>query len=250
MIVAAYVVGGFLIASVYAVGMLRGPRRPLPPARLHHPVHRGGHRHPDPDGRRRLARPVGLQQPADQVRRHRARAADRASDVPETLLGHLNADGTVTGGIPIPGLASWLSDPSTGTNTVVQGLDTVPGRRRSRPIAPGQHRPPGVGRHGRPRHAAVPALGLVRRHLAVPATTAADASGSCASPRRAGVLSVITMEAGLGRHRGRPPTLDRLQLHEGRGRRHRQHRRLDHLRRRRRALHRPGRHDDPRAARA
>jgi cytochrome d ubiquinol oxidase subunit I len=49
-----------------------------------------------------------------------------SSDVPETLFGHLNSDGTVTGGIKIPGLASWLSDPSTGKNTVVQGLDSVP----------------------------------------------------------------------------------------------------------------------------
>jgi cytochrome d ubiquinol oxidase subunit I len=46
--------------------------------------------------------------------------------VPETLLGHLNSDGTVTGGLPIPGLASWLSDPQDGTATVVQGLDSVP----------------------------------------------------------------------------------------------------------------------------
>src|SRR6185503_1401139 len=52
------------------------------------------------------------------------------SDVPETLLGHLNANGTVTGGIRIPGLASWLSDPSTGTATVVEGLDAVPASDR------------------------------------------------------------------------------------------------------------------------
>ena len=52
------------------------------------------------------------------------------SDVPETLLGHLNSDGTVSGGLPIPGLASWLSDPSTGKKTVVQGLDTVPEDQR------------------------------------------------------------------------------------------------------------------------
>ena len=48
------------------------------------------------------------------------------SDVPETLLGQLNDNGTVSGGIPIPGLASWLSDPSTGRSTVVQGLNSVP----------------------------------------------------------------------------------------------------------------------------
>jgi cytochrome d ubiquinol oxidase subunit I len=51
---------------------------------------------------------------------------ETSSDVPETLLGRLNSDGTVSGGIEIPGLASWLSDPSTGKDTVVQGLDTVP----------------------------------------------------------------------------------------------------------------------------
>jgi cytochrome bd ubiquinol oxidase subunit I len=52
------------------------------------------------------------------------------SDVPETLLGRLNSDGEVTGGIRIPGLASWLSDPSDGTGTVIQGLDTVPAEDR------------------------------------------------------------------------------------------------------------------------
>jgi cytochrome d ubiquinol oxidase subunit I len=55
---------------------------------------------------------------------------ETASDVPETLLGTLNSDGTVSGGIRIPGLASWLSDPSTGTATVVQGLDSVPADER------------------------------------------------------------------------------------------------------------------------
>jgi cytochrome bd ubiquinol oxidase subunit I len=55
---------------------------------------------------------------------------DTASDVPETLLGRLNANGTITGGIAIPGLASWLSDPATGTSTMVQGLDAVPADER------------------------------------------------------------------------------------------------------------------------
>ena len=53
--------------------------------------------------------------------------------MPETLLGHLNADGTVSGGIPIPGLASWLSDPTDGTATEIQGLDSFhPDDRPSR----------------------------------------------------------------------------------------------------------------------
>jgi cytochrome d ubiquinol oxidase subunit I len=47
-------------------------------------------------------------------------------DKPEILLGRLNEEGEVEGGLKIPGLASWLSDPSTGTSTVVQGLDSVP----------------------------------------------------------------------------------------------------------------------------
>jgi len=51
---------------------------------------------------------------------------ETSDDVPETLLGRLNDDGEVVGGLPIPGMASWLSDPSTGSDTVVQGLDSFP----------------------------------------------------------------------------------------------------------------------------
>ncbi len=57
---------------------------------------------------------MGLHQRADEVRG------------PETLLGHLNSKDQVVGGIKIPGLASWLSDPSTGKNTPVQGLNAFP----------------------------------------------------------------------------------------------------------------------------
>jgi cytochrome d ubiquinol oxidase subunit I len=49
-----------------------------------------------------------------------------SSDVPETLFGWLNGDGEVVGGIEIPGLASILSDPSEGTSTVIEGLDSFP----------------------------------------------------------------------------------------------------------------------------
>lgn len=54
-----------------------------------------------------------------------------STDVPETLFGHLNAQGEVEGGFDIPGLASWLSDPSQGTSTQIQGLDSFP--KSSRP---------------------------------------------------------------------------------------------------------------------
>jgi cytochrome bd ubiquinol oxidase subunit I len=53
-----------------------------------------------------------------------------SSDVPEVLLGHLNSQGEVVGGIPIPGLASILSDPSQGTSTEVQGLEETPAADR------------------------------------------------------------------------------------------------------------------------
>ena len=68
MLLAAYMVAGFLVASVYAVGMLQGPPRPLPPARLHHPVHGRRDRHPDPALRRRHRGPRGRRRPAGQVR--------------------------------------------------------------------------------------------------------------------------------------------------------------------------------------
>jgi cytochrome bd ubiquinol oxidase subunit I len=118
-----------LIASVYAAGMLRGRRD-----RYHRlgfiiaftvgaiatPIQIG-----IGDG---LARWVYDNQP---VKFAAIELVPRTSgDVPETLLGHLNSDGTVSGGIPIPGLASWLTDPSTCRATVVQGLDSVPADQR------------------------------------------------------------------------------------------------------------------------
>ncbi|HEY7045355.1 MAG TPA: cytochrome ubiquinol oxidase subunit I, partial [Nocardioidaceae bacterium] len=129
MVIAAYLVGGFLIASVYAVGMLRGRRDRyhrlgfiigFTVAAIATPVQMGvGDT---------LARWVYDNQPVKFAAIEMV--PETSSDVPETLLGHLNSEGEVTGGIPIPGLASWLSDPSEGKSTVVQGLDTVPSSER------------------------------------------------------------------------------------------------------------------------
>jgi cytochrome d ubiquinol oxidase subunit I len=125
MLVAAYLVGGFLIASVYAVGMLKGRRDryhrlgliiPFSVAAIATPIQMGVG-----DS---LARWVYNNQPTKFAAIELV--PETSSDVPETLLGHLNSDGEVTGGIALPGVASWLSDPSTGKNTVVQGLDAVP----------------------------------------------------------------------------------------------------------------------------
>ena len=125
MLVAAYLVGGFLIASVYATGMLRGRRDryhrmgfviAFTVAAIATPVQLGVG-----DA---LARWVYSNQPEKFAAIELV--PQTSSDVPETLLGHLSSSGTVRGGIPIPGLASMLSDPSTGTSTVVKGLDAVP----------------------------------------------------------------------------------------------------------------------------
>ena len=121
--VAAYLVGGFLIASVYAIGMLRGRRDryhrlgfiiPFTVAAITTPIQMvvGD----------TLARWVYNNEPTKFAAIELV--PKTTSDVPETLFGHLNSNGTVSGGIPIPGLASILSDPSDGTSTVVQGLDT------------------------------------------------------------------------------------------------------------------------------
>ena len=129
MILAAYVVGGFLVASVYAVGMLRGRRDryhrvgfiiAFTVAAIAMPIQMGVG-----DS---LARWVYNNQPMKFAAIELV--PKTASDVPETLLGRLNDDGTVSGGIRIPGLASWLSDPSTGTATVIKGLDSFPADER------------------------------------------------------------------------------------------------------------------------
>jgi cytochrome d ubiquinol oxidase subunit I len=125
MVVAAYVVGGFLVASVYAVGLLRGRADRY---------HRLGFIIPFSVAAiaifaqmavgDSLARWVYNNQPVKFAAIELVPTT--SADVPETLFGHLNSNGTVTGGVKIPGLASVLSDPATGTSTVVQGLNTEP----------------------------------------------------------------------------------------------------------------------------
>ena len=121
MLVAAYVVGGFLVASVYAMGLLRGRRDRY---------HRLGLIIAFSVGAIAIVIQMGV---GDSLARwvynnepQKFAAIELVpkskSDVPETLFGQFNSEGTeVEGGIRIPGLASILSDPSTGTGTVVQG---------------------------------------------------------------------------------------------------------------------------------
>jgi cytochrome d ubiquinol oxidase subunit I len=125
MLLAAYLVGGFLVASVYAGAMLRGRRDryhrlgfiiPFTVAAIVTPLQMlvGD----------TLARWVYNNEPTKFAAIELL--PKTSSDVPETLLGRLNSEGEIVGGIKIPGLASWLSNPSEGTKTVVQGLDAFP----------------------------------------------------------------------------------------------------------------------------
>jgi cytochrome d ubiquinol oxidase subunit I len=129
MVVAAYVVGGFLVASVYAFAMLRGRREryhrlgfliAFSVAAAATPIQMAVG-----DS---LTRWVYENQPVKFAAIELV--PETSSDVPETLLGRLDPDGSVDGGIRIPGLASWLSDPSEGTSTVIEGLDSVPADQR------------------------------------------------------------------------------------------------------------------------
>jgi cytochrome d ubiquinol oxidase subunit I len=129
MLVAAYLVGGFLISSVYAVGMLRGRRDRY---------HRLGFLIPFTVAA--IATPVQMAV-GDTVARWTYNneptkfaaielVPTTSSDVPETLFGHLNDKGQVRGGVAIPGFASILSDPADGTATSIQGLDSTPASER------------------------------------------------------------------------------------------------------------------------
>src|SRR6516225_6053973 len=124
MLAAAYMTAGFLIAGVYAVARLRGNwgryqrlafAIPFTVAAIVAPLQMmiGD----------TVARTVFQEMPikfaAIEI------VWNTGSDEPEIILGRLNQDtGVIEGGIPIPGLASWLSGFST--STVIQGLSGVP----------------------------------------------------------------------------------------------------------------------------
>ena len=122
MILAAYMVAGFLVASVYAVGMLRGRRDrhhrlglliPLTLALIVTPIQLGvGDT---------AARAIAEDQPIKFAAMVCVQTTH--SHVTEYIGGRCTEDG-VKGGIGIPGLDSWLVGFSTDTK--VTGLDSVP----------------------------------------------------------------------------------------------------------------------------
>ena len=122
MILAAYIVTGFLVASVYAVGMLRGRRDrhhrlglliPFTIAAIATPIQFGvGDT---------AARSIAKDQPVKFAAMECVQKTH--THVTEYLGGRCTSDG-VKGGIGIPGLDSWLV--GFNTDTKVIGLDTVP----------------------------------------------------------------------------------------------------------------------------
>jgi len=126
MILAAYLVTGFLVASVYAVGMLRGRRDrhhrlglliPLTVAAILTPVQLGVG-----DA---AARAIAADQPIKFAAMECVQETSR--DVTEYIGGICTDDG-VKGGIPIPGLDSFLVGFSTDTKVI--GLESVPENER------------------------------------------------------------------------------------------------------------------------
>jgi cytochrome bd ubiquinol oxidase subunit I len=122
MILAAYLVTGFLVASVYAVGMLRGRRDrhhrlglliPLTVAAIATPVQFfvGD----------TAARAIAKDQPIKFAAMECVQTT--STDVTEYIYGRCTSDG-IKGGIGIPGLDSILVGGSRDTQ--VTGLDTVP----------------------------------------------------------------------------------------------------------------------------
>lgn len=127
-IAAAYMTAGFMVAGVYAVGWLRGRRDryhrlgftvPFTVAAVVTPIQMilG-------DG---LARAVFKEQPAKFAAIEIVQ--NTGANQPEYLYGRLQPDGTVLGGIRIPGLDSFLAGFSR--DTVVQGLSAFPPGERA-----------------------------------------------------------------------------------------------------------------------
>ena len=84
MILAAYIVVGFLVASIYATGMLKGRRDRLHRLGLLIPLDDRTDRLAAPVPGRRHRRPRSRQQPAGQVRRHGVHPEDRRPTRPST----------------------------------------------------------------------------------------------------------------------------------------------------------------------
>ena len=213
MLVAAYLVGGFLIASVYAVGHAARPARPLPPARFLIPFTVAAIATPiqmlvgD-----ELARWVYNNEPVKfaaielvpKTVERRARDAVRAPELERRGDGRLR-------------------DPRAGVDPLGSGRRARArwSRASTRSRERAADRSPrstsctsrGTSWSGSARCCSCSRAGTRCRGCS--GATSRRASCSCGSPP-APVCFGRGARGRLGRHRGRPPAVDRPQLHEGR----------------------------------
>ena len=240
MILAAYLVTGFIVASIYAVGMLRGRRDrihrlglliPLTVACIATPIQFAvGDT---------AARAIAKDQPVKFAAMECVQQT--STDVTEYIYGRCTSSG-VKGGIGIPGFDSFLVGWSTSTQ--VTGLDSVP---------PDDRPPANTMLHW----AFDTMVGICTvliglgawfgfvwwRRRDIPKTKwflRALRALRRGGGRRARVR--------LDRHRGRPPAVDRLQRHAHLRRGHARERHLGHVLARARALRRARRDADHHAA--
>ncbi len=207
MILAASSVTGFLVASVYAVGMLRGRRDRYHRLGLPDPVHGRRDRDADPDSRRRHRGARDRERPADQVRGDGVRHDDRLPTRPSTSAASCNADGRQgRDRDPRPRL---VPGRRPGTDTEVTGLDSVPPDDRP----PAQHDAAlafdtmvGIW-HGADRCSA---LWFAVRLVAAARTSPTDAVVPARVAVIARVAAICRARVRLDRHRGRAPAVDRL----------------------------------------
>ena len=189
MILAAYLVTGFLVASVYAVGMLRGRRDrhhrlglliPLTVAAIATPIQFAvGDT---------AARAIADDQPIKFAAMECVQ--ETSTDVTEYIYGRCTSEG-VKGGIGIPGLDSFLVGWSTDTE--VTGLDTVPPDDRP----PGEHDAAlGVRHDGRDLLGADPARPVARDRAGCAGATSRRRPGSCGRWRSRAWLSIVALECG------------------------------------------------------
>jgi cytochrome d ubiquinol oxidase subunit I len=122
MLIAAYMVTGFLLASVYAVGLLRGQRDryvrlgfaiPFTVAAILAPIQVAVGDF--------AAREVFLDQPAKFAAMELITTTGPHQPV---TVGGILIDGQVIGGLRIPDLTSWLA--AFDTNTTITGFDQIP----------------------------------------------------------------------------------------------------------------------------
>ena len=125
-VIAAFMVTGFRVASVYAVGMLRGRARPLPPVRPADPADLRGDRDADPDRGRRLDRRHRRGEPAGQAGRDGG--ALRARGGAPLSLGGIFLQRRLHWALEIPyGLSLLVTHDPNGE---VIGLQSVPPDQR------------------------------------------------------------------------------------------------------------------------